>query len=182
MSAALSRTNFPMKAPPLLPEATLHRVLRIANLDGLSVMAVAGLLALASASVGDYNGAAVGLLVAAAGAIELHGAGLLRSGATRGMNWLLASQPYLLVLLLGYCAIRLWAYDPAALQAAMTTDLRKALEASGYSEQWFIQTFYRTVYSVLAIGTLIFQGGMTIYYWRRKAAVVAALETEAVEE
>ncbi len=165
-----------MKMPPLLPEETLHRVLRVANLDGLSVMAVAGLLALASASAGDYNGAGIGLLVAAAGAIELHGAGLLRSGEVRGMKWLIASQPYLLVLLLGYCAWRLGSYDPAELQAAMTSDLRKTLEASGYNEQELLQKFYVIVYAVLAIGTLIFQGGMTLYYFRRKDAITAALE------
>jgi hypothetical protein len=171
-----------MKAPPLLPEETLRRVLKVANLDGLSVMAVAGLLALASASAGDYNGAGVGLLVAAAGAIELHGAGLLKSGEKRGMSWVLASQPYLLVLLLGYCALRLWNYDPAELQAAMTSDLRKTLEASGYNEAVLLQKFYTTVYFVLAIGTLIFQGGMTLYYVRRKDAVGAALESGESEE
>jgi len=168
-----------MKAPPLLPEETLHRVLRVANLDGLSVMAVAGLLALAAASVGDYNGAGVGLLVAAAGAIELHGAGLLRSGEVRGMKWLVASQPYLLAVLLGYSAIRLWSHDTTELQAVMTSDLRNSLEASGFSEEEFLRKFYTTVYVVLAIGTLIFQGGMTLYYVRRRTAVAAALEHES---
>jgi len=55
-----------MKAPPLLPEETLLRVLRVARLDGLSVLVIAGVFALISALAGDGVGAVVGLLVAGA--------------------------------------------------------------------------------------------------------------------
>lgn len=166
------------RTPPLLPEETLHRVLRVANFDGWSVLAVAGLLALASASMGDFWGAAVGLLVAAAGAIELHGAGLLRTGEARGMKWLIASQPYLLAIIVGYCALRMWNYDPALLRAAMTSDLRESLAEAGYEEERFLRLIYATTYLALGIGTLIYQGGMTVYYYRRRAAVMTALEAE----
>ena len=167
-----------MKAPPLLPEETLHRVLRMANYDGWSVLGVAGLLALASAAAGDYWGAGVGLIVAAAGAIELHGAALLRAGEVRGMNWLMASQPYLLTMVIGYCAVRLWNFDPSLLRAAMTDELRASLAQAGYGEEHFLRLVYATTYVALAVGTLIFQGGMTVYYYRRRAAVVAAIEAE----
>jgi hypothetical protein len=164
-----------MKPPPLLPDETLHRVLRVANFDGISVLAVAGTLALASASVGDFAGAAIGLLVAAAGAIELHGAGLLRSGEARGMNWLVASQPYLAAIVLGYCALKLTAYDVTVLREAMTSDLKKSLAESGYEEERFLRGLYLTVYVILAVSTLLYQGWMTAYYHRRRRAVAAAL-------
>lgn len=167
-----------MKAPPLLPEETYFRVLRVAGMDGLSVMAVAGLLALAAAAMHDLPNAGVGLLVAAAGAIELHGVSLLRAGEERGMKWVLASQPYLLAVLLGYCAVRLASYDPAPLQVAMTPELRASLAEAGYSEDMFLRLAYRLVYVVLAVGTTVLQGGMTIYYWRRRAAVIVAVEGE----
>ena len=166
-----------MKTPPLLPEETLHRVLRVANFNGLSVMAISGMLALAAAATGDYRGAAIGLLVAAAGAIELHGAGLLRAGEARGTQWLIASQPYLLVVVLAYCALCLASYDPTALRRAMTSEMRASIAEAGYGEEHF-RMLYVTSYAVLAVGTFIYQGAMTLYYFRRRHAVTAALETE----
>lgn len=165
-----------MKAPPLLPEETLHRVLRVANVDGFSVLAVAGVLALASAAAGDWVGTGIGLLVAAAGAIELHGVGLLRAGESRGMNWLIASQPYLLAMVLGYCAVRLGSYDATLLRAAVTSEMRASLAEAGYTEESFLRFVYFSTYTVLAVGTLLFQGWMTFYYWRRRTAVAAAIE------
>ena len=170
-----------MKTPPLLPEETLHRVLRVANFNGLSVLAVAGMLTLAVASTGDYFGVTIGLLVAASGAIELHGAGLLRGGDARGMRWLIASQPYLLVVVLIYCGLRLVSYDPAVLQAAMTSELRAALQEKGYAEGEFFRLAYVTSYGVLAVGTVIYQGLMTLFYLHRRKAVEDALEPEEVE-
>jgi hypothetical protein len=167
-----------MKTPPLLPEETLHRVLRVANFNGMSVLALSGMLALAVAAVGDYRGAAIGLLVAASGAIELHGAALLRAGDARGTQWLIASQPYLLILMLGYCALNLVNYDPTVLREAMTNDLREALAQAGYQEERFMRMFYTTSYALLGIGTLIYQSLMTVYYFRRRHAVVAALAAQ----
>ncbi len=163
------------KLPPLLPEETLLRVLRIATFDGWSVLGIAGLLALVSAAGGDFWGAAVGLVIAAAGAIELHGAGLLRAGETRGMNWVVASQPYLLATILGYCALRLWNYDPTLLRQAMTSDMRASLARSGVTEERFLRLSYVAGNAVLALVTMIYQGGMTAYYLRRCAAVKAAV-------
>lgn len=164
-----------MKAPPLLPEETLQRVLRTANTDGISVMAIAGFLALLSASAGDFYGAGIGLLVAAAGAIELHGAGLLRSGDPRGVNWLVASQPYLLAVLLGYCALRLISFDPGLLRQAVTAEMRETIQEAGYKEDSFIRTVYYGSYALLAVGTFCFQGAMTVFYWRRREAMIAAV-------
>ncbi len=167
-----------MKTPPLLPEETLHRVLRVANFNGLSVMAISGMLALAAAATGDYRGAAIGLLVAAAGAIELHGAGLLRAGEARGTQWLIASQPYLLVVVLAYCGLCLSSYDPTVLRQAMTSEMRARLAEVGYGEDQFFRMFYVTTYGLLGLGTFVYQGAMTVYYFRRRRAVTAALETE----
>ena len=167
-----------MKAPPLLPEETLHRVLRVANFNGLSVLALSGMLALAVASVGDYNGAAVGLLVAASGAMELHGAGLLRAGDPRGSRWLIASQPYLLAVIVGYCAVALFNYDPTLLRQAVTNDLRDALKKADYDEEMFLRNLYVVSYALVAVGTFIYQGLMTAYYIRRRQAVETAVEFE----
>src|SRR5262249_17978142 len=96
------------KIPPLLPQETLLRVLRVARFDGTGALILGGTFALMMASEHDFPFAAIGLLAAGAGAIELHGAALLKQGESRGMSWLVASQPYLLLVILAYCALRLW--------------------------------------------------------------------------
>jgi hypothetical protein len=167
-----------MKTPPLLPEETLHRVLRVANINGMSVLGIAGMLTLAVASTGNYVGAAIGLAIAGSGAIELHGAGLLRGGDSRGMRWLVASQPYLLVVMLIYCGVQLVNYDPALFDAAMTDELRLALEQAGYEKERFFRMVYVGTYVTVALATVIYQGLMTLYYARRREAVERALDVE----
>jgi hypothetical protein len=171
-----------MKTPPLLPEETLHRVLRVANFHGLCVLAICGMITLAVASSGNYAGAALGLLVAASGAFELHGAGLLRAGDPRGMRWVLASQPYLLIVVLAYCVFRLTSYDPTEIQAAMTSELRAAIAEAGYNEDVFVRRVYVGSYAFLAFATFVYQGLVTVYYYRRRKAVVLALQDEAEEQ
>lgn len=168
----------PMKAPPLLPEETFHRVVRVANVDGLCVLAISGLLALASASVVNYQGAAFGLLVAAAGAIELHGVGLLRAGEPRGMNWLVASQPYLAAVVLVYCALQ-WGHPDMALWRAVLSDKnREVIAAAGLSEDEFLRRVHTFGITLLGMLTMLYQGGMTLYYLRRRTAVMQAVETD----
>lgn len=167
-----------MKAPPLLPEETYHRVLRVAYMDGLSVMAVAGLLALAAASMRDLPNAGVGMLVAAAGALELHGVSLLRAGAARGMGWVFASQPYLWFVLMSYCAVQLLTRDVEPLRQALNAGVPGGLAQQGISDEQLAAMFYTPMYGALAIGTTLLQGGMTLYYWRRREAVIAAVEGE----
>ena len=74
-----------MPQPPLLPEVILMRVLRLARFDGMGALMLGGMFALVAASARDFPFAAIGLLAAGAGAIELHGAALLKEGQPRGM-------------------------------------------------------------------------------------------------
>jgi hypothetical protein len=167
-----------MKAPPLLPEEVFQRVLRIARFDGWSVVMVASVGAVLAASMGDRVGAGVGVLVAGAGAIELHGVTLLRHSDARGMSWLINSQCLIMISILGYCAIRLGHPELEALRAAITEEMKQQLEVVGSSVEEFLALFYRVTYLVVSLVTVLYQGGMAIYYFRRRAAVTAALETE----
>ena len=112
------------RKPPLLPAETLRRVVRTAKFDGTGILVISGAFALASASVHDVTGAEVGLLVAAAGAMELHGAGLIRNGERRGTDWLVASQLFLLAIILGYVGWRLQRMDIAPMRALLTGEAR----------------------------------------------------------
>lgn len=167
-----------LKAPPLLPAEVLDRVLRLARFDGLSVVAVAGSLALVAATLGDRVGAVVGLVVAGAGAIELHGASLLSRGEARGLHWLVRSQLLLLGAIIGYCAWRLLRPDLAPLHTAVTPDMQEQLELIGWTVDQFIGLVYQLTYICVAVVTLLYQGGMALYYWRRRTAVAEALAAE----
>lgn len=165
----------PALNPPLLPAYALRRVTHIARLDGLGVLTIAGLFALASALLHDEVGTAIGLAVAGAGAIELHGVALLRHGAERGMHWLVGSQILLLVVVLGYVALRLWHVDITAMRPLLSSAQQQVIVQSGLSVDQFLRTVYKATYILVGIATLLYQGGLTIYYQRRRAAVAAAL-------
>lgn len=167
-----------MKPPPFLPEETLHRVLRAARLDGMSVAFIAGLFAILAALAGDGLGAVVGLLVAGAGAIELHGATLLEHGETRGMNWLISSQLFLLSTVIVYCGLRLLHPGLEPLLAAVTDEMKLSLESAGWTPDEFVRFIYKTTYAGVAIVTFVYQGGMALYYFRRREPVARALASD----
>jgi hypothetical protein len=162
--------------PPLLPSEILRRVVRVARFDGMSILGVAGLFALISAASRDVSGAVIGLLVAAAGAIELHGAALLRAGRGNGMRWLVSSQLYLMTTMLGYVAVRISNPDISSIRPVVTAELAGQIQQAGMGVDQFLLEFLRLVYLSVAAATLLYQGGMTIYYLRRRTAVEAAVQ------
>ena len=164
-----------MKAPPLLPEEIFQRVLRLARFDGLSVVIAASVCAVLAASMGDPVGAGIGVLVAGAGALELHGVTLLRHSDARGMTWLVNSQCLIILGMLGYCALRLAHPQLEPLRATVTAEMKQQLEVIGWSVDQFIELVYRMTYFAVSLATVIYQGGMAIYYVRRREAVTAAL-------
>jgi hypothetical protein len=164
-----------MRHPPLLPSEVLRRVMRVARFDGMSVLAVAGAFALASAMLHDEQGTVIGLLIAGAGAIELHGVSLLRQGDEHGTRWLVSSQCSLLVVILGYVALRLSHVDITLLQPLLTDEQKRVILQRGLTIDEFLRAVYVMGYGIIAIATVIYQGGMAIYYLLRRTAVAAAL-------
>jgi hypothetical protein len=167
--------------PPILPSETLRRVMRLARFDGLSVLIVAGGFALLSAASRDVSGSVVGLLIAGAGAIELHGVGLLKAGQN-GMRWLVSSQLYLMAVILAYCGFRLLRPDVAWMLPYVTGEaaepILQAAQQQGMTVEQLLVGAMAMLYLMVAAVTLVYQGGMTIYYLRRRRAVEAALQEE----
>ncbi len=165
--------------PLLSPTEVLRRVIRAARFDGMSVLGLSGAFALLSAASRDVSGSVIGLLIAAAGAIELHGSALLRAGRGNGMRWLVSSQLYLLATVLGYVAVRLSNPDISVIRPVVTAELAEQIKQAGMTVDQFLLEFLRLFYFSVAGATLLYQGGMTLYYLRRRSAVEAAmLETE----
>ncbi|HEY1765234.1 MAG TPA: hypothetical protein VGF85_09945 [Opitutaceae bacterium] len=165
----------PLLKAPLSPQDRLRRLLRVAKVDGLSVLIVAGGFGLLSAAFGDLSGAGVGLVIALAGAIELWGVSLLRSGSLGGLRWLVGSQAYLLAMIFAYAAWRLanLAHDP------IVRAINRAILTAGADPELLpfdAHQIMKATYVLLVLVTLLYQGGMIVYYARRRTAVAQALK------
>jgi hypothetical protein len=168
--------------PPILPMEIMRRVVRVARFDGMCVLVIAGGFALLSAYFRDVAGATIGLLIAAAGAIELHGVSLLRVGSPRGMTWLVSSQLYLLAVILAYAGFRIVKPDIDWMMPYVTGEaaepLQQAAQEMGLTVNQFLVESMRKFYVLVAALTLVYQGGMMVYYLRRRPGVEAALLEE----
>jgi hypothetical protein len=163
---------------PTPEEKVYRRVLFVAGFDGWSVVIVAGLGALLSLLFGSLNGILVGLLLIGAGAMELHGRRLLRRRNADGMRWLVRAQLFLLSVILVYCASRLGSFDAESAMGNLTPDMESALSEAGLAKADIlplVQTAFVTTYALFAILTLVFQGGLALYYRSRIARVTTFL-------
>ena len=167
-----------MQQPPLLPEESLARVLRLARFDGMAVMMLGGMFALFAAAARDFPFATIGLLASGAGAIELHGAALLRQGYPRGMHWLVASQPFLLCVILCYCGLRIWLVELPPVPEAFENLFAMSARQWGMTVEEYQHALKRVTALAVALVGVAFQGGMTLYYLRRRASVYQALAVD----
>jgi hypothetical protein len=164
------------KSPPLLPTEVLRRVLRVARFHGTSVLAISGACALISAWCHDPTDTVAGLLIAAAGAIELHGAGLIHNGFHRGINWLIASHVYLMGSVLGYVSWRLNHVDLSIMAPLATDDVRQQFESLYHlTDTEFLHLAYMGFFQLIGVLTMVYTGGMMIYYASRRARMITAL-------
>lgn len=161
-----------MKKPPPTPETQLLRVLRIAKVNGLSVLIIAGLGTLLS--IGDWFGMAIGIAVAYGGWLELSGRKQLLHGDVAGVRRLVQSQLVVLAAIEIYCLMKL-GFDSTH---GVSQELRGAMIEMGVDmaalEPSLRLAFYGT-YGAVALLTVIYQGGMARYYSRRKDVVQEAI-------
>lgn len=163
-------------APPPLPDKTLARVLRIAGLEGGSVLALGVLSLMVSAVSFSPVGLLVSALLAGCGAAELHGAKLLRAGNGRGLDWLVRAELALMATVMAYAGLRLATTTPASIHKEMAE--MALLGDLGMDQRQLETTLLSTLrltYAVVLLVTLLFQGGLALYYHRSRAAVAGAL-------
>lgn len=175
--------------PPPLPVSPLTRVSRIAAVDGGALLVLAGGFALLSISMHDWLGTVTGALAAGAGAVELFGRKRLKANDLNGVNWLIRSQLYLLVVLLLYCAYQFLRYDPQPLIALLDQQLAFIQRVSGLEPtplttylgisatqlSDMVHTTARICYATVAGASILCQGGLAYYYHRKRPALEQAL-------
>lgn len=172
----------PSREPPLTPDETRRRIARTARIDGLSILVVCGAFTLWSLADRDWAEAGIGLLICAAGAVELRGRALLLAGQPRGVDWLVGSQVWLLLVAQSYFLWRLQAYDPELVRHYAVPILRSAvvrpvLSAAGLTEAAVladVRSIYTTSYMIAAVLLFVFQGGLALRYRRSRTSLAAA--------
>jgi hypothetical protein len=165
----------------LLPIEALTRVIRVSRGHGTMMLAISGGFAVLAALSGDTVGAAAGLLVAGAGAMERHGSMLLEAEDIRGIRWAAMAELFAMFAILAYCQVRMITVDVTMLRAAVTDELKAQLALNGIGVDEFLHYLNRIVFFAVAATTVIYQGGMALYYLRRRRAVEVALAQQEAE-
>ena len=154
------------------PSLLYQKIMRISTINAWSVTFIAGAFAVLSLAAWSVPGVIVGGAVTVAGPLELQGNKSLQTDPSRARMWMMGSQLWLMLCVLSYCAWRLLSLDPENPfvvfgDAAQVFELVAILGIpKGYLAPLFIQAFYIT-YGLIAGLTILFQGGLTIYYGSR---------------
>ncbi len=171
------------RAKPPSPEHALRKVRRFSRLNGWSVTIVAGLAMLVAMMLGDLVGQGVGLLATVCGLMEVHGQRRLSRRDAEGMRWLVRSQVFLLGVILVYAVSRLASFDADTAMGNLTPEMATALREAGMDPAELLPlvrlTFYG-FYSVVIVVTVLYQGGLALYYRSRGSLVAAALAANPV--
>lgn len=160
------------------PDDVLRRVLRLSGINGKSVAIFAGLCALASLAFGDLLGAIVGCFVSFGGITEVRGRNKLRRGDADGMRLLVRAQWLVLGVIWAYAATRIGSFDAMLALENQTPEMQQILTEAGVETAQLItlvKIVFYVFYSVVMLVSLIYQGGLALYYKHRTPMVQAAL-------
>ena len=179
--------------PPPVPtpqEKALKRVLTISRLDGWSLVVIAGLSLLITLLLVEPLGMAISLLILVAGVMELRGRRALQRRDSGGMRLLTRSQMFVLAVILVYCARCIGSFDAGYLKDEVLPEARQSLMSwFGISLDEFLKEGGLTVndlllmaqkavwllYGTVAIVSLVYQGGLALYYRSKVRLVTEAL-------
>ena len=168
-----------MTAPEPTPQdKALKRVLLVSAIDGWSVTVIASLGVLLTLIIGDWLGTGIGLLVLAAGGLELRGRRQIMRRDSDGLKQLVRAQLFLLAVILVYCTGRLGSFDADTAMANLTPDMEALLKEAGLERADIlplVRIAFITTYGLVAFLSLLFQGGLILYYRSKTRLVTEAL-------
>ena len=166
----------------------IQKIMRVSTINAWSVLFIAGTFAVLSMLALSFPGVAVGVAVAIAGPLELHGQKRLEDNPMQARTWMMGSQLWLMTCVLIYCSWRVLSLDPdnpfvVFGDAAQVFELVQIFGIPrAYLASLFVQAFYIT-YGLIAGLTLIFQGGLTLYYRARIGRLAHAISaTDSVRK
>jgi hypothetical protein len=169
------------------PEPTLRRVLALSLMDGWCMSLFSGFCTLLSLLMAEWSGAVVGAVVLSCGLTTLRNRRRLVQGVASGITWLLRAQLMVILVVFLFVLKNLLAFDPAAMHqklvslessSAIGGLLVNLLSAFGLSVSDFLPFLtpvYFGFYLLVMSGTLVFQGGLALFYLTRRAQVTEEL-------
>lgn len=168
-----------MTAPQPTPaQRTLQWITGLSRMNGWSVVILAGLGGLLALVLGDWLSIGLAGLVGWFGWLEVKGSRMLKQCDPAGMKWLVRSQMLLLALILAYCASRLGSYDAEGALANLTPDMEAALKEAGLNRADIaplVHQMFLALYISVAVASILYQGGLALYYRRKTPVVTEAL-------
>ena len=170
--------QFRHMASTTTPEQIVQRILRISVINGWCVTVAAGLGALVSLAMMDPIAGLTGAMVAVGGITELRGRKALLRGDATGMRKLFLAQLIVLAMIWTYAVTQLLTFDATALVAALPEEIFAMIEEAGLDSDTLrrmIRIIHTATYGVLILATLIYQGGLALYYRHRTPLVAAVL-------
>ncbi len=167
-------------------EKKRRRVLWISKYNGGSIAVFGALCLLCSFFPFDVVGILVSLALTVGGYMELSGGRRLKQNRPEARRWLARSQLLLITAIILYSAYNLLLYDPVRemkneisdLPPETRAQLSQALDAKEMEE--LVPKIFRGFYLLLIGGTVLYQGGLWLYYTRaaRKLEEAAAAESQ----
>ncbi len=164
--------------PALTSPAALQRILHLSAINGWSVVIIAGLGTLLSALLVQSVGVAIGLLVTCGGVMELRGRRRLRRGDPTGMTLLVRAQLLVLGVIAIYVVTRLFSYDAETVLGNVTPEMQAVFDEAEVVPRDLlpvIQIAFYAIYGVVLAVVVFYQGGLALYYHRRRPLVEQAL-------
>jgi hypothetical protein len=161
------------------------RILWVSKYNGGSVAVLGVLCLLCSLLWFTLVGILIGLALLASAYMELSGRRRLKQSMPEAGRWLARSQLLLMTAIILYSAYNLLLFDPVRemkneisdLPPETRTQLSQALDMQSMEE--LVPGVFRDFYLALIAGTVLYQGGLWLYYTRatRKLEQAAAAES-----
>ncbi len=166
--------------PAATPDTRFRQLLRVAQVDGITLVAVAGAAALGGVAGREWASASIGLGVAACGGLELLGRRFLVRRADAGITCLWLAQLLCLVLILAY-AWTLARQDNTDHLLRLLPSFTRAQLAELFPYPGEVESLLaglqRLLAAAVAVAALLYQGGMAFYYLRARRTVATVLGT-----
>ena len=153
-------------------EKRKSRLMLISTMNAWTVLIIALLFGGLSLIGLSLAGVLVGAGLVGAGLLEISGHRRLRAGLQGARSRMVGSQALLVLTVLAYCGWRLATFDATNPLAGMDelAGILQGVADMGVVDlaqlQAQVSWAYVLVYRLVALLTLVFQGGLGLYYWR----------------